>query len=96
MVARRSASEEESCSVTEAKPYIAYGDFPSLTPFSEQAIKNAVHRRELKEGVHFFRRGRRVIFKWSAVEAWIEGRVAETSEEPVDLAPVRTRRVHES
>jgi hypothetical protein len=76
----------------EAPPYIEYADFPRLTPFTEQAIRAAVSRKELKEGVHFFRRGRRVIFKWAAIEAWIERRmIGEHVEEPADIVPIRSR-----
>lgn len=73
------------------KPYIEYADFPELTPFTEATIRAAVHRRELVEGVHYFKRGRRVIFKWSAIEAWIERRSVEESDAPTDIGPVRRR-----
>lgn len=76
----------------EAPPYIEYADFPRLTPFSEQAIRAAVSRKELKEGVHYFRRGRRVIFKWAAIEAWIERRmITGPLETPIDIVPLRSR-----
>lgn len=82
--------------MTQPKPYIEYSDFPKLTPFTEQAAKNAVARRELREGVHYFKRGRRVIFKWQAIEAWIEGRfvgpmTGREMDDAADLAPVRKR-----
>lgn len=75
----------------DPKPYIEYGDFPKLTPFSEATIRVAVSRGELEEGVHYFKRGRRVIFKWAAIEAWIEKRIVEESGAPADIAPVRRR-----
>lgn len=77
--------------MTEPKPYIEYADFPALTPFTEATIRVAVSRGELTEGVHYFKRGRRVIFKWAAIEAWIEKRGVEESVAPVDIVPVRRR-----
>lgn len=77
------------------KPYIEYADFPTYTPFTEQAARAAVQRGDLKEGVHFFRVGRRVVFKWSAIEAWIEKRevapIQKLETQRVDLVPLRRR-----
>lgn len=77
--------------MTEPKPFIEYADWPKLTPFTEGTIRAAVCRGELLEGVHYFKRGRRVVFEWAACVEWIKGRVAEEGVEPRDLAPVRRR-----
>ncbi len=68
------------------KPYIELRDFPGLTPFTEQAIRGHMQRGELVEGTHYFRIGRRVVFKWAAIEKWIEKR-AGTFDEKGELAP---------
>ena len=60
--------------MTTPNPYLSLEELARLVPFSEQALRNYIHRGELCEGVHFFRRGRRLVFKWAAVCAWIEGR----------------------
>lgn len=83
------------------KPYIELADFPSLTPFTAASIEGYMARRELLEGVHYFRmpatgkRPGKPVFKWSAIEKWIEERsrrlIAGPSEAPIDLAPVRRR-----
>lgn len=74
-------------------PYLSVEELCALIPFSTQAIRMYVHRHELCEGVHFFRVGRRLVFKWSAVCDWIEGRapVADATAAPVlaDIVPVR-------
>ena len=84
----------------EPKPYIELDDFPKLTPFSPAAIRAYMHRGELVEGTHYFRtpgkgtRPGRPIFKWAAIEAWIERRQSEhaLSAEPVtDIVPLRRR-----
>jgi hypothetical protein len=81
----------------EPKPYIELADFPKLTPFTEAAIRNYMARGELVEGVHFFRspsRGEkrtsgRPIFKWSAIEEWIEARSRAVAPDPIPrLDPV--------
>ena len=67
------------------KPYFGIEDFPKLTPFSEEAIRAKVRRGELVEGKHFFRVGRRLIFKWEAIVAWIEK--ADRVSEPLVAQP---------
>ena len=56
------------------KPYLFLEDLPALIPFSEGALRTKIKRGELVENVHFFRRGRRLVFKWSAIVDWLEGR----------------------
>lgn len=85
----------------DPKPYIELDDFPKLTPFSPAAIRAYMHRGELVEGKHYFRapgRGQRPgrpIFKWLAIEAWIERR--ESPDDPsrgdpaIDIVPIRRR-----
>jgi hypothetical protein len=50
------------------KPYIELADFPNLTPFTVSAIRMHIRRGDLIEGRHFFRHGRRLVFKWAAIE----------------------------
>jgi hypothetical protein len=71
------------------KPYIELADFPRLTPFTVSAIRMHIQRGVLIEGRHFFRHGRRLVFKWAAIEEWIERRTAEFSAEPMDIVPLR-------
>ena len=83
------------------KPYIELEDFPKLTPFSTAAIRAYMHRGELVEGKHYFRapgRGQRPgrpIFKWEAIEAWIERRQpsdpATRGQPAVDIVPLSRR-----
>ncbi len=87
--------------MNEPKPYIELNDFPRLTPFSAAAIRAHMSRGELIEGVHFFRapsRGKkrpgRPIFKWAAIEAWIERRQREDAPlaaPETDIVPLRRR-----
>jgi hypothetical protein len=86
--------------VIQPKPYIELDDFPKLTPFSAAAIRAFMHRGELIEGIHYFRtpgrgsRPGRPIFKWSAIEGWIERRRPEdgTDAKPgTDIVPLRRR-----
>lgn len=86
--------------MTEPKPYLSLEEVASLTPFSTQAIRMYVHRGDLREGEHFFRKGRRLVFKWEAICAWIEGRsptqpTRDPSVAPIeptrDIVPVRRR-----
>ena len=60
-------------------PYLSAEQLAKLTPWSPAAIEKMIRRGTLKLGVHYFqpfgRRGR-LVFKWEAVVALIEGRSA--------------------
>ena len=58
---------------------------------SEQTIRNLMCAGEFEEGVHYYRRRRRVMFRWSAVERWMQ----ERSPKPEPFVPIhhaRTRK----
>lgn len=77
---------------TQPPPFLSYAELAAFVPFSEQALRIYVHDGVLREGVHYFRVGRRVVFKWEAVAAWIEGRVLGAAEAPpADILPLRRR-----
>lgn len=61
-----------------AKPYLSAEDLADLTPFTEDSIRTMVKRRELTEGTHFFRVGRRLVFKWQAIVNFIENRSTQS------------------
>jgi hypothetical protein len=83
--------------VSHPAPYVSLEQLASLIPFSTQAIRMYVHRKDLREGIHYFRKGRRIVFKWSAVCAWLEGRSPTESNSATDtpaaadIVPVRRR-----
>lgn len=60
------------------KPYLSIRELAELTPWTDQAIRTMISRGVLREGVHFFYVGRRPVFKWEAVVAFIEHREVET------------------
>ena len=43
-----------------------------MTPWTGQAIRTMMSRGVLREGEHFFYVGRRPVFKWAAIVAFIE------------------------
>jgi hypothetical protein len=59
------------------REYVTADQLAELTPWSVEAIKAMVRRGILVVDVHYFQpqgRGTRLIFKWSAVRAYIEAR----------------------
>lgn len=54
------------------KPYLSITELAGLTPWTPQAIRTMISRGILREGEHFFHVGRRPVFKWEAVVAFIE------------------------
>jgi hypothetical protein len=61
---------------TAVRPYLFVEQLASLTPWSVDAIEKMVRRGPLVRGIHYFqptgKRGR-LIFKWTAIVALIEG-----------------------
>ncbi len=56
------------------KPYLSVAELSRLTPWTEQAIRTMVSKGILRCDEHFFYVGRRAIFKWVAIVAFIERR----------------------
>lgn len=54
------------------KPYLSIAELAQLTPWTDQAIRTMLSKGILREGVQFFYVGRRPIFKWAAIVAFIE------------------------
>jgi len=54
------------------KPYLSVAELAQLTPWTNQAIRTMVSRGVLREGEHYFHVGRRPVFKWAAIVAFIE------------------------
>jgi hypothetical protein len=54
------------------KPYLSIAELAQLTPWTDQAIRTMLSKGMLREGVQFFYVGRRPIFKWAAIVAFIE------------------------
>ncbi len=54
------------------KPYLSIAELARLTPWTDQAIRTMLSKGMLREGVQFFYVGRRPIFKWAAIVAFIE------------------------
>ncbi len=72
-------------------PYLSVEELASVTPWTEDAIRSMIKRGDFVDGEHFFRVGRRVFFKWSAVVDMIEHR----SPKPLGTVPLQRARHHE-
>jgi len=75
---RRSSKPAQRSEATDTaavgKPYLSIAELAALTPWTEQAIRTMISRGVLREGEHYFHVGRRPVFKWQAVVAFIEQR----------------------
>lgn len=61
------------------KPYLSVAELSRLTPWTEQAIRTMISKGILRCDEHFFYVGRRAVFKWAAIVAFIEGRISAPS-----------------
>lgn len=79
------------------RPYLSAEQVTAVTPWTLDAIEKMVTRGVLVRGVHYFQplgRRTRLIFKWDAVIAFIEGRpVPGTEQTVVDEASTRGPRL---
>jgi hypothetical protein len=61
------------------RPYLSAEQLAELTPWTPDAIEKMIRRGVLVPGVHYFQpfgRRTKLIFKWEAIVALIEGRAA--------------------
>ena len=56
----------------QPKPYMSIRELSKVTPWTEQAIRTMMAKGILRESKHFFHVGRRPVFKWEAIVAFIE------------------------
>ena len=52
--------------------YLSIRQLAARIPYREQTIRNLMSKGVFQLGVHFVKPKGRVIFKWSAVQAWLE------------------------
>jgi hypothetical protein len=92
------AQDKSSREGKTAREYLSVKQLALLIPYQEQTIRNLICTGEFKEGVHYYKRRRMVIFKWSAVQLWLSER-NEPDEGEAPFYPVyhaRTRKTRES
>ena len=53
------------------REYLSVKQLVQLIPYREQTIRNLISAGEFKEGVHYYKRRGRVIFRWSAIQLWL-------------------------
>ncbi len=53
--------------------YLSVRQLCQRVPYREQTIRNLMTQGVLKRDVHYVKPRGRVMFKWSAVRAWLEG-----------------------
>ena len=54
------------------KPYLSVAELAELTPWTNQAIRTMVSRGVFREVEHYSYVGRRPVFKWAAIVAFVE------------------------
>jgi hypothetical protein len=68
----KNAEQSQADHPSICKPYLSIAELAQLTPWTDQAIRTMLSKGKLQEGVHFFYVGRRPVFKWEAIVAFIE------------------------
>jgi hypothetical protein len=56
-----------------AEEYLSVADLSRRIPYAPQTIRNLMSRGVFRLGVHYVKPRGRVIFKWSAIRAWLHG-----------------------
>lgn len=87
-------SETGTAPRRNTEEYLSVKELAARIPYCEQTIRNMMCALELEEGVHYYRRRRRVIFIWSKVEAWLRARQAAAEPEP--FLPTHHARSHQA
>lgn len=68
-IANRLALEEPNGEPQDE--FLSVKELAARTPLAEGTIRNLVSAGSFVEGVHYGKRGGRVIFSWRAVKAWL-------------------------
>jgi hypothetical protein len=88
------AKAENDSHPQPSREYLSVKQLALLIPYREQTIRNLISAGEFKAGVHYYKRRRRVVFRWSAVQMWL-GEPVSSEEAEVPFYPVhhaRTRK----
>jgi hypothetical protein len=82
----------------DAREYLSIKQLAQLIPYREQTIRNLISAGEFTEGVHYYKRRRRVIFRWSAIQLWLnEQETLDEGEAPFyPVHHARTRKGREA
>jgi hypothetical protein len=57
------------------KEYLSLDELVQRIPYRPQTIRNLMSQGVLREKIHYFKpTQRKVVFKWSAIRRWIEGK----------------------
>lgn len=88
----------DSNHLPDAREYLSVKQLAQLIPYREQTIRNLISAGEFREGVHYYKRRRRVIFKWSAIQLWLnEQQTPDEGEAPFyPVHHARTRKGREA
>jgi len=71
---RAAANTDSRWPQQEPREYLSVKQLAALIPYSEQTIRNLISAGEFKEGLHYYKRRARVVFRWSQVERWLSER----------------------
>lgn len=76
--AERKAAEDKAAAkaaepVVAGEEYVGIKDLCKRIPYATKTIRHLMMRGELRLGTHYFKPSGKLIFKVSAVTAWIEG-----------------------
>jgi hypothetical protein len=78
----------------DTEEYLSVKQLAARIPYGEQTIRNMLCAGEFEEGVHYYRKRRRVIFIWSKVEAWL--RTRQRTAQPEPFVPSHHARSHQA
>jgi len=60
--------------VQAPEEYLTVAQLSRRIPYQPQTIRNLMSKNVLRPGIHYLKPRGRVMFRWSAIQAWLEGR----------------------
>lgn len=54
------------------RKFLSVKELAKELPMAEQTIRNKMSSGELVNGVHFYKKGRRIFCDWNAIEDWLK------------------------
>jgi excisionase family DNA binding protein len=69
--------------VKEMEEYLTVKELSERIKLAKQTIYNMIHKNEFLLNTHYYKpKAKIILFKWSAIEKWLEGNNPDLNESP--------------
>lgn len=82
---------EPQSPLNASEQYLTIDELSARIKYSKQSIYNLIHRKVLMQQTHFFKpTPKKLLFKWSAIQDWVEGKASDVTATETTKHPAPT------